>query len=84
LTFLTLLRSTPPHLMSLRSSFGVAGGFGGAGVNPLAAVAALQEDGVEVLVYFRDRPAPADFFRRAVARGAEEGDDGRLGAGDGG
>jgi len=70
--------------MSLRSSFGVAGGFGGAGVNPLAAVAALQEDGVEVLVYFRDRPAPADFFRRAVARGAEEGDDGRLGAGDGG
>jgi hypothetical protein len=65
-------------------SFGVAGGFGGAGVNPLAAVSALQQDGVEVVVYFRDRPTPADFFRGAVARGAEEADDGRLGAGDGG
>jgi len=70
--------------MPPRGSFGVAGGCGGAGVNPLAAVAALQQDGVEVVVHFRDRPAPADFFRGAVARGAEEGDDGRLGAGDGG
>lgn len=70
--------------MPPRGSFGVAGGCGGAGVNPLAAVAALQQDGVEVVVHFRDRPAPADFFRRAVARGAEEADDGRLGAGDGG
>lgn len=70
--------------MPLRGPFGVAGGLGGAGVNPLAAVATLQQDGVQVLVHFRDRPAPADFFRGAVARGAEKGDDGRLGAGDGG
>jgi hypothetical protein len=70
--------------MPPRGSFGVAGGFGGAGVNPLAAVAALQQDGVQMVVHFRDRPAPADFFRGAVARGAEEADDGRLGAGDGG
>ena len=70
--------------MPLRGSFSVAGGLGGAGVNPFAAVSALQEDGVEVLVHFRNGPAPADFFRGAVARGAEEGDDGRLGAGDGG
>lgn len=69
--------------MSLRSSFGVAGGLGGAGVNPLAAVATLQQHGVQVLIHFWDGPAPADFFRRAVARGAEEADDGRLGAWDG-
>lgn len=70
--------------MPLRGSFSVAGGLGGAGVNPFAAVSSLQEHGVEVVVYFRDGPAPADFFRGAVARGTEEGDDGRLGAGDGG
>lgn len=72
-----------PGLMSFRRALRIASGLACAVIEPLTAMPALDEHGMEMLIHLRDGPAPADLLRAAVASGAEERDDGRLRARDG-